>query len=111
MDFYRPDSVYEVVGIGVFVGPAAIREFLDEWEATYEAYDEEIGEVLNLGNGVVLALLRLGGRPSGSAGHVRVQRSQGFVCVWEEGKVMRAIVYFDPDEARAAAERLAQERG
>jgi hypothetical protein len=31
--------------------------------------------------------------------------------LWEKGLIVHATVYLDPDEARAAAERLAEERG
>jgi hypothetical protein len=34
-----------------------------------------------------------------------------YVLAWEDGVVVRASAYGDIDEARAAAERLAQERG
>jgi hypothetical protein len=49
------------------------------------------------------------GRPIGSSGEVR-QRYAG-VTAWEDGKVVRATNYSDIDDARAAAERLAKERG
>jgi hypothetical protein len=33
------------------------------------------------------------------------------ISEWVEGMVVRVVVSFDIDEARAAAERLAEERG
>lgn len=39
------------------------------------------------------------------------QLRYGTVSVWEDGKIARITHYTDIDEARAAAERLAQERG
>jgi hypothetical protein len=48
------------------------------------------------------------GRPVGSSGEV--QLSYGAVGVWEDGKIVRMTNYRDIDEARAAAERLAEER-
>ena len=49
------------------------------------------------------------GRPVGSSGEVQLH--YGTVSVWEDGKIARITNYTDIDEARAAAERLAQERG
>jgi hypothetical protein len=57
--------------------------------------------------GVVLAVVLQEGRPVGIAGHV--QQREGWVYVWVGGLIARFTVY-DIDEARAAAERLAQER-
>ena len=48
-------------------------------------------------------------RPHGSS---RVlERRYGFVATWRDGRIARAKNYLDLDEARAAAERLAEERG
>jgi hypothetical protein len=48
------------------------------------------------------------GRPAGSAGHVR--QREGWVFLWERGLIARLSIY-DLDEGRAAAKRLAQDRG
>jgi hypothetical protein len=45
----------------------------------------------------------------GSTG--RVELRAAIVAVWEEGLIVRYVIYSDTDEARAAAERLTQERG
>jgi hypothetical protein len=39
-----------------------------------------------------------------------VEASAGWVSLQVEGRVVRAMTYTDIDEARAAAERLAEER-
>jgi hypothetical protein len=39
-----------------------------------------------------------------------VRTREAWVSVWEEGKLVRGASYADEDEARAAAERLAEER-
>ena len=64
---------------------------------------------LNLGNGVQFVVGRMDGRPSGSTGWV--QERWAFTSLWRAAKIMRVTVDNDIDEARAAAERLAQERG
>jgi hypothetical protein len=48
-------------------------------------------------------------RPIGST--APVQAREALVTEWVEGWAVRVTVYLDIDEARAAAERLAEERG
>ena len=91
-----------------FEGRAAIRSFIEEWLGTYEELEYGLEEVRDLGNGVVFAVVVQNGRMAGSAGHLR--QREGWVFVWAEGLVARLTVY-EADEGRAAAERLAQERG
>jgi hypothetical protein len=67
--------------------------------------------LIELANGVVLAVIRSQGRPAGSPRHVQVYGRHAAVAVWESDLISRVTIYRDPDEARAAAERLAQERG
>ena len=113
MSFYGPDPVYDVspMGIGVFHGRAAIRSFLVDWMTSFERYEEEVQEVLDLGNGIAFAAVRESGRPSGGAGASRTHSVYGFVIVWTDGKIARMTAYPDAEEARVAAERLAAERG
>jgi ketosteroid isomerase-like protein len=112
MSFYGPDPVYDVspMGIGIFHGRTAIRSFLVDWMTSFERYEEEVQEILDLGNGIAFAAVRESGRPSGSAVETRTHSVYGFVIVWVEGKIARMTAYPDIDEARAAAERLAKER-
>jgi hypothetical protein len=69
----------------------------------------EAEEILDLGNGVTLAVLIFKSRPAGSGGEVRMRYAA--VEVWVEGLVVSITNYVDIDEARAAAERLAESRG
>jgi ketosteroid isomerase-like protein len=97
------------LGIGVFEGREAIRGFLEDWLRAYEDYEQVIEEFRDLGNGVTFTVLLQKGRPVGSAGYVQLQYA--IVGTWRDGLVKRGTFYTDIDEARAAAERLAQERG
>ena len=87
-----------------FEGRAAIRSFVEDWFGTYEKLEFGLEEVRDLGNGVVFAVVTQNGRPVGSAGHVR--QREGWVYVWVGGLIARLSTH-DVDEARAAAERLA----
>jgi ketosteroid isomerase-like protein len=110
MAFYATDAVFDLsdVGIGTFEGVEAIRGFFDDWHGNWEDYLVEVDEVLDLGRGVVFAAYREGGRLVGSEG--RVEQRRGRVAVWVQGRLERVTNYLDIDEARAAAERLAEER-
>ena len=77
--------------------------------AAFEEYRHEIVESRDLGNGVVFTVLNIVGRLAGSAS--RVQETWSWTATWAEGMCERVVVRSDIDEARAAAERLAEERG
>ena len=106
---FAPDAVMDGRALGDhFEGRAAIRSFVEEWFGAYEELEYGLEEVRDLGNGVVFAVVVQDGRLVGSAGHVR--QREGWVFLWVGGLIARLSIY-DLDEARAAAERLAQERG
>ena len=112
MSFYREDSVYDMsrMGMGVFEGPAAIRGFLEDWDNQYEEYEDEVVDLVQCGGGVVFLAVRQNARPSGTPEHVRLRDVYGYVMVWAGTKIARITPYTDAKEARAAAERLAEER-
>jgi ketosteroid isomerase-like protein len=106
---WAPDAVLDTGGMmGTFEGVAAIRGFCEDWFASYEELWMEQEEVVSIGNGVVFAVLIQKARLVGSSGDVRHRNA--LVGVWVDGKVERSTAYTDIDEARAAAERLAEER-
>ena len=106
---FAEDGTFDGRGVGgPFEGRAAIRSMLEEWFAAYEALEFGLEEVRDLGNGVVFAVVVQNGRLAGSAGHLR--QREGWVCVWVGGLIARLAIY-EVDEGRAAAERLAKERG
>jgi ketosteroid isomerase-like protein len=111
MSVYGPDSVFDTspLGLGAYEGQAAIREFFEDWIGTFEEFQMEPEEILDLGGGVTLAVALQSGRPVGGDG--QVQWRYAAVSVWVDGVAARTTNYFDIDEGRAAAERLAKERG
>jgi ketosteroid isomerase-like protein len=111
MSLFAADAVYDGsgAGIGTFEGKEAIRRFVEDWRQSYEDYRYEEEELLDLGHGVVLSVVRESGRLVGGSG--RVEQRAGHLITWANGKIEWFKHYPDPDEARAAAERLAQERG
>jgi ketosteroid isomerase-like protein len=111
MRFFASDAVWDMsaVGLGTLEGVAAIRGFFEDWIGSYEEYRAEIDEFLDFGNGITLLVANPKGRPLGSSGEVRLQYATVGTAV--ENLSVRITNYADVDEARAAAERLAQERG
>jgi len=108
--FYAPDCVVEQE-TGTLEGVSAFRAFLEDWLGLYEEVQWELEEVLDLGNGVGFAVIRMHGRPVGSSGHVQMRFAS--VSAQTEGLVTWARQYTEDDieKARAAADRLAEERG
>jgi ketosteroid isomerase-like protein len=110
MSCWASDAVWDMspMGLGLYEG-AAIRRFFEDWRGSYEDYETEAEEVLELGDGVTFAVVIQNGRPVGSDGSVRIRYAS--VLAWVGGLIVRCTTYGDIDEARAAAERLAEERG
>jgi hypothetical protein len=113
MSFYAPDAVISNAAgvLGTFEGRAAIRGFYEDWLGLYDDFQMEVEELRDLGNGVTFVVPIATGHPVGSSGELQM-RFAG-VAIWTEGVVVRQTThdYADIDVARAAAERLAQERG
>src|SRR5271165_6802049 len=106
-----PDVVFQGRAEGVtgrIDGAAAFREFWEGWYDTFKEFKIEAEKILDLGNGIVWTVYRQEGRPAGTSGLVSEQYAIVFEIV--DGVAMRLTNYTDMDEARAAAERLAEER-
>ncbi len=110
MSFWGPDGVWDLSpnGLGVYEGRAAVRSFFEDWMGAYGDFAFDVEEIRDLGNGVTFAVIVQTGRPVGSIGEARVR--YGAVTQRADGLIVRVTNYPDIDEARAAAERLAEER-
>ncbi len=108
-DSFAEDATFDGRALGDrFEGRAAIRSFLEDWFGTYEELEFGLEEVRDLGNAVVFAVVVQNGRLAGSAGHLR--QREGWVFVWVRG-LIASLTTSEVEEAQAAAERLARERG
>jgi ketosteroid isomerase-like protein len=109
---YMPNAVWVTASLGMagaFEGREAIRGTLEATVAPNDDYEIVLEEFRHLGKGVTLHVDLVRGRPTGSS--VFVEQRAAMVVVWTDGLRERVTFYTDLDEARAAAERLAQERG
>ena len=108
---YAPDAVWDMNplgGLGSFEGHVAIRGFWEDWYASYEEFEIEPEEELDLGNGIGFTVVTQKARPVGSSGEVRLRYA--LVSEWVDGLIVRLTNYTDIDETRTAAERLAESR-
>jgi len=81
---------------------------MKEWASLSEDLQLDIEENRDLGGGVTLAVVRQRGRPAQSSAYLEFRYAS--VTEWRDGLIARLTPYTDVDEARAAAERLAEER-
>lgn len=111
MSFFALDAVWDMspIDMGIFEGSAAIRDALRSWWEMFPGVVTELDEVLDLGNGVVLQAVTQRGPPTDSTGEIRQRSARVLVVV--DGLIEALTSYNDIDAARAAAERLAKERG
>ena len=98
-------------GALVFCGRSAIRGFYEDWYGAYAEYQAALGEVRDLGAGVLLAHYLQRGRLEGAKGFLEQRRAA--VSMWAEGSIEQWFNYPEEqlDAAHAAAHRLARERG
>ena len=109
---YTPDAVWVAASPGIagtFEGRDAIRGAMEDALAPYDDYEIVLEEFRDLGNCVTFNVQLARGRPTGSS--VFVEQRAAWVTLWTDGLIERSSIYTDIDEARAAAERLAEERG
>jgi ketosteroid isomerase-like protein len=91
------------------MGQDAMRKSLEDLTESFQDFEFDGEDFHDLGSGVTFNVLVQRGRPHGSDGFV--ESRLGVVAIWRDGRAARATSYQDIDEARAAAERLAKERG
>jgi ketosteroid isomerase-like protein len=115
LSIYTPDVVWEFTSLGLgalegpLIGQEGMRKFLEDLTEAFEDLEWQSEDVHDLGGGVTFGVLVTRSRPHSS--NAFVETRIGVVAIWREGRVARVTSYQDFDEARAAAERLAQERG
>jgi ketosteroid isomerase-like protein len=107
--FFAPDAVWEAFSGDTFEGRGAIVEFVRDYWSVWDDHHHYVEENVDLGHGVVWGVIREHGRIEGS--DVYVENRWAFVSLLIEGQCVRFTGYTDLDEGRAAAERLAEERG
>jgi len=104
-----PNVCFVTAASGTLEGRAAVRALVEDIVRPFETFAIDEGEeVRSLGNGVVLAVFFTKGRMVGGVGELRSPFAS--VSLTTDGLIEWHAHYTDADDARAAAERLAQER-
>jgi ketosteroid isomerase-like protein len=111
MAMYSDTPIWDTsaVGLGLHTGPNEVRAFHEDWIAAYEDFGGRVVDLLDLGNGVSVTVFHQRGRPKGSSAFVELRFA--LLTTWAGGRIEQVVAFTDIDEARAAAERLAEERG
>jgi ketosteroid isomerase-like protein len=108
--FFTLDCIWDSPqGLGVSAGRDAIRSLFQDRRAAFERFEQDLEEFCDPGSGVTFCSVLQRGQLRGSSGMVELRIAMVFT--WRDGFVERVTVYTDIDQARAAAERLAMERG
>ena len=116
LSLYTPDVVLELPPLGSavleggpLIGHEAMRKVWEDLTESFQDFEFDGQDFHDLGSGVTFGVLVQRARPHGSDRFV--ESRMRLVAIWRDGRIARATIYQDIDEARAAAERLAQERG
>jgi ketosteroid isomerase-like protein len=105
---FAPDALF-LTGVGRFEGRDAIRGYVEDFHSSYDVQSFAPDEVHDLGNGVAWFSAVATGRLRGTSADVHLRFA--VVVTHAGGVVSQWTDYATTDEARVAAERLAQERG
>lgn len=106
--FFAPDALF-LTGVGRFEGRDAIRGYVEDFHSSYDELVFVADEVHDLGNGVAWFSAVATGRLRGTSADVHLHFA--VVVTHAGGVVSQWTDYATTDEACAAAERLAGERG
>jgi hypothetical protein len=107
--FYDDEAVWVFPEADLtFEGVDAIRGFWEDWYGGYEDFHVSPPVIVDLGNGVILAVVRHGGRLGG--GPAELREGLGLIYEWADGLVVR-VTLARTEDAQATAERIAEERG
>jgi ketosteroid isomerase-like protein len=110
MVFFGPDSFWDASrwGLGLHAGRTAVRNFFKDWIGAFDTWVADVEEMHDIGNGVVSTVAVQTGETARGG---RIVLQYAAVFVWADGVATQVILYRDLDEARADAQRLAEEQG
>jgi ketosteroid isomerase-like protein len=91
-------------GLGTFEGVPAVRAFLEEFGGAFQSFETRPQEIVDMGAGVVFAVIRHAARLSSTAGQVEARYA--WVVAVDDGVIVGVLGGSDIEEARAAAAGL-----
>src|SRR5205085_903906 len=88
---------------GVYSGFATVRTYLEGFLRAFGAMHVDPDEVIDLGGGEVLSVLKVSGRPLGQTDAQTQWLDWAWIVAVRDGKITRVRSFFDKDRAFKAA--------
>jgi ketosteroid isomerase-like protein len=96
-----------IVNAGTYRGYDGFRQWVQQWEDAWDEISYELGELIDIGDTVVVAPVHVVGRGAGSG--VEIDSVFGWMYEFRDGRAVRFHVYPTLDSALETARRLADE--
>lgn len=90
-----------VAGMDDFVGRRGFVEFMRRWTEDFEDLAVQLEEIIDVDNDCVVAITSWDGIGKGS--HAPVTMHTGMVCTLEARRIVRSVLFLDPNHAFRAA--------
>ena len=97
-ELHQASSIVDTAG--VFRGPGALREPLDELLGSFDEVTYEPQRFLEAPGGEIVMIVHA--RARGRASGMQVENDIGWVWTVRDGRATRMVVYEEPDDALAA---------
>jgi ketosteroid isomerase-like protein len=97
----------EIVNAGTFHGFDGFKQWTREWEEAWEEITYDLGELVEVGDALLVAPVHIVGRGAGSG--VEIDSVFGWLYEWHDGRSTRFHVYPTVELALEAARKLAEE--
>ena len=104
-EYYDEDIVFAMdpgfPDAGTFRGRDAVRAASDEWAQTFQEFEWEIDDLVEISDAETLAVLHIHGLGRGSGVHVEMRVA--WIITVRDGKAVRIETFLDPVKALEAA--------
>jgi ketosteroid isomerase-like protein len=96
-----------IINSGTYYGFDGFQQWIGHWEEAWEEISYEVGEIVEVGDSVLVVPAHIVGRGAGSG--LEVDSTFGWVYEWKDGLLVRYQVHPSLEEALEAARELAAE--
>jgi ketosteroid isomerase-like protein len=96
-----------ILNTGTYWGYDGFQQWVRQWEEAWDEISYELGEMIEVGDSIVVVPVHAVGRGAGSG--VEIDAVYGWLYEFREGRAVRFHVYPDVESASESAERLADE--
>jgi ketosteroid isomerase-like protein len=96
-----------IVNSGTYYGYDGFQQWVQQWEEAWDEIKYELGEMIDVGDTIVVVPVHSVGRGAGSG--VEIDSVFGWMYEFRDGRAMRFHVYASLDGAMDAAKKLAHE--